>query len=167
MRQVHGQEVTKPDLGAMANEDAVPFRRVLVPVEAMPHAASALSLASRIGRASSGCLRLVHVRMWEPMAPGSGARWYPETSEEATATLDSAMTFVWARGAAASGVILDAPRPSTAATILEEASRWEADVMVLAARPRRILNLGVWDRVTRQVMRSAACPVLLVYPRRP
>jgi nucleotide-binding universal stress UspA family protein len=103
--------------------------------------------------------------MWDP--PVRGGRFYPETSEEATTVLDSAMRYLWARGVDATGVIVEAQRSCMATAIVREASRWGADVIVLTARPRRFVTLGVWDKTTRQVMEAASCPVLIVYPSRP
>jgi len=156
-----------PDSNMLADNSGGTFRRVLVPVDSCELSTNALSLAARIGHATGGPLRLVHVRMWDPPVPRGGERFYPETSEEATALLDNAMSYVWARGVEASGVVVEAQRSCMAAAIITEASRWGADVLVLTARPRRFITLGVWDKATRQVMQAASCPVLIVYPRRP
>jgi hypothetical protein len=104
--------------------------------------------------------------MWDPPVRGGG-RFYPETSEEATTVLDNAMNYAWARGVEASGVVIEAQRSCMATAIVGEASRWGADVVVLTAQPRRFITFGVWDKATRQVMRAASCPVLIVYPSRP
>ncbi len=156
-----------PDSDMRDDERYGTFRRVLVPVDTFEMSVNALRLAARTGRAAGGRLRLVHVRVWDPPAPRGGGLFYPETSEEATALLDKAMSYVWNFGVDASGIVVEAPRPSVGAAILAEASRWAADVIVLTARPRRFITLGVWDKATRQVMQTAACPVLVVHPGRP
>ena len=141
------------------------FHRILVVVHDLDGSSKALRLAARTGRATGGRLRLVHVRMWEPPGPGTG-RFYPETSEEATALLDSAMSYVWKFGVEASGIVVEAQRSSIAAVTLAEASRWGADVIVVAARLRHLITIGVWDRAARQIMQAAACPLLVVHPGR-
>lgn len=146
--------------------DGAPFRRVLVPVESLSQSASALSLAARIGAATAGKLRLVHVRSWDPPMPRGGGRFYPESSEEATAILEAAMTFAWSRGAEASGVVVEAQSSSMGMAILAESAGWGADVIVLPSRPRPWLGLGLWEKAARQIERRAVCPVLLVYPGR-
>lgn len=156
-----------PDSDMLADNSGGSFRRVLVPVDSFGASTNALSLAARMGHATGGPLRLVHVRMWDPPVPRGGGLLYPETSEEATAVLDNAMSYVWAHGVEATGIIVEAQRSQMAAAIIGEASQWSADVLVLTARPRRFFTLGVWDKVTRQVMQAAPCPVLIVYPRRP
>lgn len=158
--------VSTPDSDLLDDERYGSFRRVLVPVDTLERSVNALRLAARTGRATGGRLRLVHVRVWDLPAPRDGGLFYPERSEEATALLDNAMRYVWDFGVEASGVVVDAPRSSTGTAIIGEASRWAADVIVLTARLRRFLVLGVWDKATRQVMRTAACPVLVVHPGR-
>ena len=154
MRQLARPGVSTPDSDMLAGDSGGSFRRALVPVDSFGESINALAMAARIGQTTGGPLRLVHVRMWDPPVPRGGRRFYPETSEEATTVLDNAMNYAWARGVEASGVV-------------REASRWGADVIVLTARPRRFVTLGVWDKATRQVMQAASCPVLIVHPSRP
>jgi nucleotide-binding universal stress UspA family protein len=149
-----------------ADNSGASFRRVLVPVDLFGATANALSLAARMGCATGGPLRLVHVLIWDPPVRGGG-RFYPETSEEAINVLDNAMRFVWARGAEATGMILEAQRSQMAAAIITEASQWSADVIVLSARPRRFVTFGIWDKATREIMQAAPCPLLIVHPTRP
>jgi nucleotide-binding universal stress UspA family protein len=153
-----------PDVGDDRGERALPFRRVLVAVESLAHSANTLALAVRMGQASAGQLRLVHLRAWGPPAPGL-ARMSPQTSE-ATKTVAAAVSYVGAHGVQASGVILDVPRTQVGSAILAEAASWGADAIVLTARPWRVLGLVVWEKAAREVMRSATCQVLLVYPSR-
>lgn len=166
MRAHARPSISTPDSDMLDDERYGSFRRVLVPVDTFEMSVNALRLAARTGRATGGRLRLVHVRMWDPPGPRS-ARFYSETSEEATALLDNAMRYVWDFGVEASGIVVEAQRSSTGTAIVIEASQWAADVIVLTARPRRFITLGLWDKVTRQVVEAAACPVLVVHPRRP
>jgi nucleotide-binding universal stress UspA family protein len=142
------------------------FRRVLVPIDSFGLSGDALALAARMGRSVCGPLRLVYVRVWDPPLPRGAVRFYPQSTLEATAALDRALTLVWACGVEASGVVVDAERSETAAAILAEASTWDADVIVLTHRPRRIISLSLWDKVARQVMREADRPILIVSPSR-
>jgi nucleotide-binding universal stress UspA family protein len=116
-----------------------------------------------MGRTAGARLRLVHVRIWDPVLPRGEGRFYPETSHDATAVLDEALTRVWACEVEASGVIVDVERSRTAAAILTEASTWGADVILLTQPPRGPMSLRLWDKVSRQVLRGASCPVLVVY----
>jgi nucleotide-binding universal stress UspA family protein len=166
MRQLTRPGTSTPEGDMFADYSGGSFRRVLVPVDFFGATTDALSLAARTCRATGGPLRLVHVRIWDPPVRGGG-RFFPETSEEATEVLDNAMRFVWARGAEATGIIVEAPRSQMAAAIISEASQWSADVIVLTARPRRFATFGVWDKATRLVMQAAPCPLLIVHPTRP
>jgi nucleotide-binding universal stress UspA family protein len=167
MRQLTQPGTATPDSDMLTDNSGGSFRRVLVPVDSFGAATNALAMAARIGQTTGGPLRLVHVRVWDPPVPRGGGRFYPEVSEEATAVLDNAMNYAWARGVDATGIIVEAQRSQMATAIVTEASQWGADVIVLTARPRRFITLGVWDKATRQVMQGAACPVLIVHPRRP
>lgn len=167
MRAHARPSISTPDSDMLDDERYGSFRRVLVPVDTFEMSVNALRLAARTGRATGGRLRLVHVRMWDPPVARGGGLFYAETSEEATALLDNAMRYVWDFGVEASGIVVEAQRSSTGTAIVIEASQWAADVIVLTARPRRFITLGLWDKVTRQVVEAAACPVLVVHPRRP
>jgi nucleotide-binding universal stress UspA family protein len=81
--------------------------------------------------------------------------------------LDEAMRYVWARGLEASGIVVEAEGSRLAHAIITEARFWAVDVAVMTAPPRRLLALGVWDKVTQMLARKAPCPVLVVCPRRP
>jgi nucleotide-binding universal stress UspA family protein len=168
MRQLARPDAFTPDSDMLAGDSGGSFRRALVPVDSFAESINALAMAVRIGQTTGGPLRLVHVRMWDPPFPTRGGGFfYPETSEEATTVLDNAMNYAWARGVETSGVVMEAQRSCMATAIVREASRWGADVIVLTARPRRFVTLGVCDKATRQVMQAASCPVLIVYPSRP
>ena len=168
MRQFARPGASTPDNDMLAGDSGGSFRGALVPVDSFAESINALAMAVCISQTTGAPLRLVHVRMWDPSAPrGGGRRFYLETSEEATTVLDNAMNYARARGVEASGVVMEAQRSCMATAIVREASRWGADVIVLTARPRRFVTLGVWDKATRQVMQAAPCPVLIVYPRRP
>jgi nucleotide-binding universal stress UspA family protein len=139
------------------------FHRVLVRIDSYGRARNALGLAVRMGRTTGAQLRFVHPRIWDPVGPRRTGRFYCETSEEATVALAEVVARAWACNIEASGVVVDAERPRTAAAILTEASAWDADVILLTRRTPRFVNFGFWDRVSRQVTRGAPCPVLVVH----
>jgi hypothetical protein len=76
------------------------------------------------------------------MARAAG-RFYPESSQEATAVLESAAARAWARGAKASGIVVDAPRGLV------------AQVM---ARPATTVQIPARVTVTQIVSVSLCCP---------
>lgn len=149
-------------------DDPFPCHRVLVPVASAAMATNALSLAARLGQSTGAPLRLVHVRIWDPVPRGAGEyhRFFPESSEEATSVVEAAANYAWARGAEASGVVVESVRGHVAGAILDEATEWGADMIVLTLRRHRFYSPGVWEKAARQIMRTSSCPVLLVYSSR-
>jgi nucleotide-binding universal stress UspA family protein len=147
--------------GASAGGGGTPLQRIFVPVDSFGRADRPLALAARFGATAGGQLRLVHVRMWDPAARGGGGRFYFETSEQATAVLEQALTSVWAYGVPASGVVVDAARSRVARAIAAEARSWGAEVMVVSRRPRAAIGVLVLGSLSNQLMREAGCPVLV------
>jgi nucleotide-binding universal stress UspA family protein len=47
------------------------------------------------------------------------------------------------------------------------AREWEADVIILARRPRRAMGVLFFGSVAHQVMRQSSCPVLIVRQAKP
>lgn len=87
MRQLAPPSTATPEGDLLADNFGGSFRRVLVPVGSFGASINALSLAARMGHATGCPLRVVDVQMWDPSVPRDGGRFYPETSEEATAVL--------------------------------------------------------------------------------
>jgi nucleotide-binding universal stress UspA family protein len=140
-------------------------RRFLVPVDASGLSAAALALAIRLCSDTGGMLRVVHVRIFDPPVRSSG-RFYPETSEAATEVLDNAVGRGWRSGTKASGVVVEAERSHIAQAICAVADDWNADVVVIARRPRRGITRLAVGSVADRVIRHANCPVLVVRPGR-
>jgi len=146
-----------------AGEGGESLQRILVPVDSSGQSDKALALAARFSVEVGGQLRLVHVRMWDPPARGGLGRFFWETSEQATMVLDQALTSVWACGVQASGVVVDAKRSRVARAVAAEARSWRAGVMVVARRPRTAIGVLLLGSVSAQLMREAACPVLVIH----
>jgi nucleotide-binding universal stress UspA family protein len=143
------------------------FRRILIPVRSPAESAEALAVAARVCASTiNGVLRLIHVRIYDPPMRGCPGRFYPETVAEAAALLDEALLIVWGSGAQATTAVMDAPRGEVAAAIVQQASAWRADVIVLTRRRRLAISRMVLGSVADQVMRMATCPVLSVLPKR-
>jgi nucleotide-binding universal stress UspA family protein len=138
------------------------LQRILVPVDPFGRSDPALALAARFSAAVGGQLRLIHVRMWDPAAKGGGGRFYTQTSEQATAALEQALTRVWATGAPASGVVVDACRAQVARVIAAEAHSWGAEVMVVTRRRRTAIGVLLLGSLPDDLMRQVSCPVLVV-----
>ena len=163
----HGEsDVYRQIPDAQAGGGGMSLQRIFVPVVSYGQSDPALMQAARLSAVVGGQLRLVHVRMWDPVPRSVGARFYMETSEQATEVLYQALTRVWACGASASGVVVDAPRKRVALAIAAEARSWGAEVMVISRRPRTAIGVLLRGSLSAQLMREAGCPVLVTRQRR-
>jgi nucleotide-binding universal stress UspA family protein len=147
--------------------DGPSIRRILVPVRSPGESAEALAVAAAACSSTvNGVLCLIHIRIYDPPMPRCPGRFYPETVAEARALLDDALLIVWGSGAQATTAVMDAPRREVAAAIVQQASAWRADVIVLTRRRRPAVSRMVLGSVADQVMRKTTCPVLTVNPKR-
>jgi nucleotide-binding universal stress UspA family protein len=158
-------KVAIPDTGVPGIGDGPAFRRFFAPVRSPGASAEALAVAARACGSINGALRLLHVRMYDPPMPRDSGPFYLETAAEATALLDEARLMVWCVGARVTTTVVDAPRQQVAAVIVQQASQWHADVIVLTRRRRPAISRVVLGSVADQVMRTATCPVLTVSPK--
>jgi nucleotide-binding universal stress UspA family protein len=156
-------EIAVPGTDALAAGEGPSFRRILVPIRVAADAADTLAVAARICRSTSGVLRLVHVRIYDPPLRGA-PRFYPETRGEAAAVADEALPILWAYGLQATTAVVEAPRGEVGTAIAWHASAWRADVIVLTRRPGPAICRLVLGSVPDQVMRKSNCPVLAVRP---
>ena len=166
MSASHELQVPVPGTG-VAGGGEPSFRRILIPVRSPDESAEALAAAARVCSSTiNGVLRLIHIRIYDPPMPKCPGRFYPETVAEARALLDDALLIVWGSGAQATTAVMDAPRREVAAAIVQQASAWRADVIVLTRRRRPAVSRMVLGSVADQVMRKTTCPVLTVNPKR-
>jgi nucleotide-binding universal stress UspA family protein len=163
----HELQVAVPGTDVPGYGDGPSCRRILIPVRSPGESAEALAAAARVcGSTVDGVLRLFHIRIYDPPMPKCPGRFYPETVAEARALVDEALLIVWGSGAQATTAVMDAPRGEVAAAIVQQASAWRADVIVLTRRPRPAISRALLGSVADQVMRTATCPVLTVHPKR-
>jgi nucleotide-binding universal stress UspA family protein len=156
------REIAVPGTGAHLGDGRSSFRRILVPVLSPGESAPALAAAARICGMANGVLRLVHVRTCDP-PQRSAARFYRETTGQATAVLEEALLAAWACGGPrATTAVVDARHGDVAVAIAWQAAAWPADLIVLTRRPRPAIARLVGGSVADQVMRKASCPVLAV-----
>ncbi len=139
-------------------------RRILVPVDPDGYSGAALAEAVSLATAVNGHVRVMHVRVFDPPLRSCG-KFYPESSEQATELLAESVATAWAGGARASGVVIEAQRTQVGQTIAAYAREWNAGVVVMAHRPRRVLTKLLCGSVGDLVMRQVSCPVLAVHPQ--
>lgn len=154
-----------PDAGTPAPGDRPRYPRILVPIRSADQAAGPLAAAARVCGAASATLCLLHVRIYDPPARGSG-RFYPQAKSVAAAIPDEALPIAWAYGLRATTAVITARRGDIAPAIARQAFAWQADLIIMTRRPGPALCRLVLGSVPDQVMREANCPVLAVRPPR-
>jgi hypothetical protein len=97
------------------------------------------------------------VRTWQPSPPPSreegffpagGGELFTDTPQQAADLIDDALRYVRNRGVVGDGVEVKAPPPMVASAIVDAASMWGAEMIVIVRRPRQRLS----------VLLGAACP---------
>lgn len=134
-------------------------RRILLPYagsQAADHGLEAvIGLSSLLGAE----VWVLHVREWEF---GRGNRWFAESREDAAALVRKALHRLDHCGIPARGIVRQAERSYVAREINRKAVEIRACGIILGARPRRLVPSVVFGSTSRQVMRSAKCPVVFV-----
>jgi nucleotide-binding universal stress UspA family protein len=147
------------------------FRRILVPVDGSPASALGLKTAVRLAKDQRARLRLVHV-VDEATAVGSTEAGIDvEAIIEALAKTGRAVLERARRAAAKAGVapqttIYESVAGTAADTILADARKWRADLIVMGTHGRRGIRRLVLGSDAEQVVRASTVPVLLVRGRR-
>lgn len=146
------------------------YKRILIGMDGSAHAEHALEHAIALARALGAALRIVHVvdMGWLPAAPELGvdfARIMAAKRSEAENLLAAAVVAARAAGVAAQTRLSEtaAPGQQPAAALIEEASAWGADLVVLGARGRRGVERLLLGSVADGVARRSSIPVLLVH----
>ncbi len=104
-------------------------------------------------------VRILHVRVGDVCR---GGRLYLETPAEARAVTLDAVARLQSSGVVASGVVCNADRSDIVRVVLDEADQIAASAIVLGRRPRGMLTAALLGSVSRQILRRARCPVVLV-----
>lgn len=164
MTYVLAPQTAVPDLAPLMSGDGSSVRRILVPIRQAGDAVDTLAVAARFCSSTKGVLRLFHVRVFDPPVRGAG-RFYPETAREAAAVADEALPVVWAYGVKATTAVVTAPRGDVAVAIAQQATAWQADLIVMTRRPSAAFWRFIMRSIPDEVMRRANCPVLAVNPK--
>jgi nucleotide-binding universal stress UspA family protein len=143
------------------------YKRILVPVDGSPTAAKGMQAAIRLARENRGKLLLLHVveEYTAFIAPEVGASLGPILD---SLRLSGKRTLARiARSAAKSGakpqsVLVENFGGRVADTIVQQARRLRADLIVMGTHGRRGVNRVLLGSDAELVVRSSPVPVLLV-----
>jgi nucleotide-binding universal stress UspA family protein len=145
------------------------YVRILAGVDGSSQGDHALRHAAALAKAYGAELRIVHVVYmgWLPLAPELALdveRLAKARRAEGETLLASAVELAQAAGVTAQASLVETATPAQhpAAALVEEATSWSADVMVLGARGRSRLEHLLLGSVADGVARRSTIPVLLV-----
>lgn len=142
------------------------FQRVLCPVDFSPASEQAIGFALDLGRQSGGTVTMLSVVEWLAEEQPVGSADFDVTalreqmarkSRERLETLLASESRTWAEVE----VMVTTGRAHR--EVLRVASEQKADIIVMGAQGRGGVGLALFGSTTQQVVRSAACPVLVVH----
>jgi nucleotide-binding universal stress UspA family protein len=143
------------------------YARILVPVDGSETSSLGLDEAIKIAKVDGSRLRLVHVvneyifdYTYSPTAFASNL--IDVLQESGKKILAEAEHCVRRQGVSCDSVMLESIGGSAAALIIEQASLWPADLIVMGTHGRRGLVRLTLGSDAEQVVRASTVPVLLV-----
>ena len=144
------------------------YQRILVPIDGSPTSDRGLEEAIVIARMTGGSIRLLHVLDELVFASGfeTGATYMTTVLPALRQRSERILAAGRERVAAAAVAVETQPvecfarRPSD--VIVEQATQWPADLIVLGTHGRRGVNRLMLGSDAEQVLRMAPVPVLLV-----
>ncbi|HSC65758.1 MAG TPA: universal stress protein [Caldimonas sp.] len=144
------------------------YLRILVPIDGSATSERGLTEAIAIARMSGGSIRLLHVLDELVFLTGfeTGATYLktvlPQLREQSERILVAARERVAAAGIPVDTVCAECFARRTSDIIVEQATAWPADLIVLGTHGRRGVGRLMLGSDAEQVLRMAPVPVLLV-----
>ena len=144
------------------------YQRILVPVDGSQPSNHALTKAIEVARLTHGRLRLMHVIDELSAAharsayAGYGSDWLGEVRREGAAMLEAGRAQAKAAGVEAETLLHDSFSSHLAEVVVDEATRWQADLIVLGTHGRRGIGRIFMGSGAENILRTAKVPVLLV-----
>jgi len=144
------------------------YQRILVPIDGSATSERGLTEAIAIARMSRGSIRLLHVLDELVFVTGyeAGASYLktvlPKLRENSEQILVAARERVAAAGIDADTLCVECFGQRTSDIIVEQATAWPADLIVLGTHGRRGVGRLMLGSDAEQVLRMTPVPVLLV-----
>ncbi len=144
------------------------YQHILVAVDGSPTSDHAVAQATGLARATGGSIRLLNVM--DPLAHISGferpevysQEVLPRLQKAGEALLQQARERVKQEGVAVDTVLIENLNARVAQLVVEHASTWGADLIVLGTHGRRGLERVLMGSDAEQIARTSPVPVLLV-----
>lgn len=144
------------------------YRKILVPVDGSPASNLGLDEAIRLAKDQGATLRLFHlVDEFVAVSSPDGAALYSGDLIEALRQggkriIGKAEVLARAKGLTPESVMLESFGGRAADSIVQQAKKWGADLIVLGTHGRRGVRRLVMGSDAEQVVRTTPVPVLLV-----
>jgi nucleotide-binding universal stress UspA family protein len=140
------------------------FKRILVPVDGSEPSTKALVAALQLAREAGGRVRVVHAL--DELSYVTGFEYGVDVMglarEQAGKVVQDAMDVAKSAGVPADSRLLEAPGQRLGDVVAQEASAWEADLVVVGTHGRRGIGRVVLGSGAEQVIRMAPVPVLVM-----
>jgi nucleotide-binding universal stress UspA family protein len=140
------------------------YKRILVPVDGSPTSDQGLAEALRLARSTGARLRILHVvdgiafaRAHNPLTADAAA-----FRASGRKLLDEIVARLRKQPVKAEAVLVENLSGRAADSIVKEAKKWNADVIVMGTHGRRGINRVVFGSDAEIVLHTAPVPVLLV-----
>lgn len=147
------------------------YSKILVPVDGSPTSDLGLDEALKLASLTGAHLKLIHICDLLSFAVsldaslGATPDLMSLVREEARGILDRALQHVEEAGQTAETLLSDTLSGRVCDQVVDEAKRWEADLIVIGTHGRRGVKRFVLGSDAEQIARAAPVPVLLVRGR--
>jgi nucleotide-binding universal stress UspA family protein len=144
------------------------YQRILVPIDGSPTSERGLEQAIALARLTGGSIRLLHVLDELVFVTGfeTGATYtnnvLPSLRRRSEGILAAARERVGAAAVAVDTMTIECFARRTSDVIVEQATAWQADLVVIGTHGRRGVNRMLLGSDAEEVARMAPVPVLLI-----
>jgi len=144
------------------------YRKILVPVDGSPTSNAGLREAIGVAKAQRASVQLVHVVDYHYLVmTGLEAGAYIDDlmaslTESGRRILKRAEALVRKSGVPVTTVLLESPVGPAADSIVRQAKKWKADLVVIGTHGRRGVRRILMGSDAEQIVRNSPVPVMLV-----
>lgn len=135
------------------------MKKIFLPVDGSEHSRHAVAKTVELARLTRGEVRVFHYQEREPSKAGTATF---EATDEAAKLVDAAVAELQAAQIKASGETRAGLAGEAAKAIVDEARRFDADLIVIGSRGLSDFAALLVGSVAHKVIHYAHCPVLIV-----
>lgn len=144
------------------------YQRIFVPIDGSETSNRGLDEAIKLAKLTGASLRLVHVV--DTLTFATGVEPYsayssdviPHLIDTGKRILEEGKTLVQASGVRVDGLLFDRVASRVADTVVEQATAWDAELIVIGTHGRRGVGRFLLGSDAEQIARLSPVPVLLV-----